>query len=163
MNYLLFGIALFITAAAIVFVWGKTIPAKQEVIVNEKINAPIDRVWGIMTDWKNQGEWRSEVNKIVIVSPTTFIEQPISGPAITFEVVKLEQPKRIELLMTGSIQGQYIADLEFSDGVTTVTAREIVINDSIVGRVMSTLFFDLEQFAESYLQQVKTEVESQHT
>lgn len=143
-----------------ILLWGTTIPVKHVVTVEERINAPIDRVWSIMTDWENQESWRSEVNKVVVISPTKFIEYAKNGPAITFEVVESQKPYYFELVMTGSVRGSYIATLSFLEGVTTVTAKETIFNDSVIGRVISRLFFDLEEFAKNYLLQLKTHAES---
>ena len=163
MKYFLIGLTIFIAVAIFVFLWGRTIPSQHEVMVEEKINAPIDTVWNIMTDWKNQTLWRSEVGKIDIISPTKFIEHPKQGPAITFEVLKLQRPHSFELSMSGSIQGSYIATLSFSEGMTTVIAKETVINNSVINRLVSKLFFDLEKFAKTYLLQLKTQSESKRT
>ncbi|MGB0894579.1 MAG: SRPBCC family protein [Parashewanella sp.] len=160
MKMLLILLSLFCVFSISVFIWGMLIPVKHQVTVKEQIHVPIEDVWQIITDWENQANWRSEVSRIELVSSSKFIEYPKHGPAITFDVIKAQKPHSIVLKMSGSIKGDYVATLSFSEGITTVTATETVLNHSIIGRVISKVFFDLDKFAKSYLLQLKTKAEN---
>ena len=62
--------------------------------------------------------------------------------------------------MSGAFQGVYRAELSFSNGITTVQAYEKVTQHSVIGKIFSTLFFDLEAFANHYLEQLGNHVEN---
>ncbi|WP_133407070.1 SRPBCC family protein [Parashewanella tropica] len=155
---IIIGIILVVFLAG--WLWGSTLPATHKVTVNQKINAPINQVWEAMTDWKKQPRWRAELKSVDVISETKFIELPSYGPEIIFDVLDLKKPNRFELQMSGSIEGRYITKLSFENGVTNVTATEIVIQKSPIKRVITYLFFDLNAFAQEYMQQLKIYVEA---
>ncbi len=143
------------TSSLAIFIWGYSLPAIYEVTVKETINAPIDKVWGIMTDWERQTEWRKEISKVEMKEGSKFIEYPRKGPSIEFEIIYFDKPKHFELSMVGAVEGNYTAKLSFNDGITSIIAKEKVINKSIFSRIISSIFFDLEKFAKNYLSQLK--------
>ncbi len=143
------------TSSLAIFIWGYSLSAIYEVTVKETINAPIDKVWDIMTDWEHQTEWRKEISKVDMKEGSKFIEYPRKGPPIEFEVIYLDKPKNFELSMAGAVEGNYTARLSFHNGRTSIIAKEKVINSSIFSRIISSIFFDLEKFAKSYLSQLK--------
>ncbi len=143
------------TSSLAIFIWGYSLSAIYEVTVKVTINAPIDKVWGIMTDWEYQTEWRKEISKVDMKEGAKFIEYPKKGPPIEFEIICLEKPKYFELSMAGAVEGNYSARLSFHNGITSIIAKEKVINSSIFSRIISSIFFDLEKFAKNYLSQLK--------
>ncbi len=159
MKYLLIAIISISVIVVSLYLWGKSLPVTQVVTVKEKINAPIEVVWNIMTDWEKQPEWREEIIDVKITNKNKFTEFPKKGPAINFEVLKIQKPHTIELQMSGSVSGSYIAELIFSDGITTVIATEKVSNNSVFGRLISNIFFNLKDFAKLYLSQLKHRAE----
>ncbi len=143
------------TSSLAIFIWGNSLSAIYEVTVKETINAPIDKVWGIMTDWEHQTEWRKELSKVEMKEDSKFIEYPRKGPPIEFEIIDLDKPQKIELSMAGAVEGNYTAKLSFHNGITSIIAKEKVINNSIFSRIISNTFFNLEKFAKKYLTQLK--------
>lgn len=94
------------------------------------------------------------------MSPDTFIEYPKKGPEIQFKVIAQAAPRLLELEMSGAFQGIYRVELSFSNGVTTIQAYEKVIQNSVIGKIVSRIFFDLEVFANGYLEQLSNHVEN---
>jgi len=116
---------------AIVYLWGRTLPAHQDLRVERKINAPIERVWEVMTNWSEQPEWRNDLNRVEIVDNTHFIEYPKKGEArfrecppmscagatrhgghlwkraIHFTILNRVRPTNLELRLSGPVQGTY--------------------------------------------------------
>lgn len=140
--------------------WGLSLPKTHEVTVKREIKAPIKDVWQVLTNWERQTDWRAEVDRIDILNPDTFIEYPKKGPEIQFKVITQEVPRLLELEMSGAFQGIYRAELFFSNGVTTIVANEVVTHNSVIGKIFSKLFFDLEAFANGYLEQLGNHVEN---
>ena len=142
------------------WLWGISIPSTHEVTVKREIKAPIEDVWRVLTNWQAQTDWRAGVDRIDVLSPDTFVEYPKKGPEIQFKVITQEAPRFLELKMSGAFQGVYRAELSFSNGITTVQAYEKVTQHSVIGKIFSTLFFDLEAFANHYLEQLGNHVEN---
>ncbi|WP_395342978.1 SRPBCC family protein [Ningiella sp. W23] len=144
---------------ALVFVWGATLPTTKSVSKTIQINAPVEIVWETMSDWKGQEKWRSDVKSVEILDERSFKEIPTNGPAVEFEIVRLETNKIIELKMSGPFKGHYLAEFSDNNGATTINISETIIQESIIGRILSRLFFDLEEFVAAYFGQLKLEVE----
>ena len=143
----------------LVFVWGSTLPTTKSLKKTVQINAPVEMVWEMMSDWKGQIKWRSEVDSVEILGEKTFKEFPANGPAVEFEIIRLEKNSVIELKMSGPFKGDYLAEFSENNETTTIHISETIIQESVVGRILSTLFFDLDEFVAVYFEQLKLQVE----
>jgi hypothetical protein len=145
--------------AALVFVWGATLPTTKSLSKTIQIDAPVDIVWETMSDWEGQVEWRSEVKSVEMVDEKTFKEFPFNGPAVEFEIVRLETNYIIELKMSGPFKGDYLAVFSEDNGITTIHISETIIQESTIGRILAKLFFDLDEFVAAYFDQLQLQVE----
>ncbi|RLV57838.1 SRPBCC family protein [Parashewanella curva] len=159
MRILFISLGIILLSILIIWLWGSTLSSTHKVEVQQTIRAPINRVWEVMTDWQNQPIWRKELKSVEVISPSEFIESAKHGSKIKFTVVKSVSPQNFELEMSGFVQGEYIATLSDIDGITKVSATEIVTQTSSFKRVLSYMFFDLNAFANEYLLQLKKYVE----
>ena len=158
---LLIAIAVIVVLVVVVFLYGMSIPKTQSLTVTKTIAAPADQVWAVMTDWEAQPEWRDDLKKVEVISPDEFIEHPKHAGPITFRVVEQDRPRLLKLDLSGPFTANYIVELTESDGVAVVTESYSVTQPSAIGRVMASLFFDLEKFANDYLNRLEQRTLSQ--
>lgn len=142
-----------------IYLIGKVLPQTNEVVVEIKINAPADKVWSVMTSWEEQPLWRSGIERVKTIDSSRFIEYPKKGAPISFNIISAEQPEFLKMEFSGSVNGIYVAELIEDEGVTLVRSTESVSIGNPFFRVVSKLFFDLEEFARSYQAELKSHVE----
>jgi len=143
----------------ITYLWGRSLPATQEVKIQRNIQAPLQKVWAALVNWSEQVSWRRKLDRVEVINSDYFIEYPNRGRPIKFRVVDSQPPNRIELGLSGPFIGTYIAELTEENGITTIAAYEKISIDSTLGRVLSRLFFNLEDFANHYLDELAAYVE----
>ncbi|MFC4699006.1 SRPBCC family protein [Glaciecola siphonariae] len=155
MKMVIVGTCIVIFLVVVIFIWGNTLPTTHQVSTSKAIAVPVSKVWETMSDWEGQVQWRKDVKSVEIVSANKFIETPSSGPAVEFEVVRLERNSIIELKMSGPFEGEYLAEFSETDGITTIQISETIVQESHVGRIVSALFFDLNDFVDRYFEQLE--------
>ncbi|MBC6474125.1 MAG: SRPBCC family protein [Hormoscilla sp. GM102CHS1] len=144
---------------AIVYLWGRTLSAHQDLRVEIKINAPIERVWEVMTNWSEQPEWRNDLNRVEIVYNTHFIEYPKKGGAIHFTILNRVRPTNLELRLSGPVQGTYTVVLSENSTGTMIEESYALTYPSVMARILAKLFFNLEAFTHQYIDNLAKEVE----
>lgn len=132
----------------------------EEVTVETKIAAPRQRVWQIMTAWENQPLWRPQIQRVEVRSSDHFIEFPKIGKPIDFRVIAMQAPASFCLLMSGGASGTYQADLTENGSETTVRATERITIRNPYKRFLVRRTFNLRDFANTFLCELKTYVES---
>ena len=143
-----------------VLTWANNLPAEKSHQAIFKIDAPVDSVFSAMTDWTAQSSWRNGIASVEMIDTDSFVEHPVNGPSINFDVVALEPNTRIALNMSGPFEGEYEALLSFNDGVTTIMVSERITQTSLTGRIASTFFVDLGDFANTYFQELEAYLKS---
>jgi uncharacterized membrane protein len=128
---------------------------KQSVI----INAPIDKVWSVLTDLKNWSNWNSDIDWVEFdqLEKGKSFRWKIKGSTITSKITALNEPELISWM--GSYMGIkaiHVWRLDRTDGNQTIVTNE----ESMEGFL--TLFFGHRKLHEtliSWLNQLKKEVE----
>lgn len=86
----------------------------------------VQKVWDVVTSLTEYG-WRSDIDKIEILSETDFVEYTKDGYATTFTVTAAEPWQRWEFDMENdNIKGHWIGLFFQEDGKTTVDFTENV-------------------------------------
>ncbi len=145
---------------ALLLSWGMTLPTTTTLNKVKTIHAPVSKVWHAMSDWEGQVNWRNDIKSVEIISSSRFIEVPVRGPAVEFEIIRLDKYRLIELQMSGPFEGTYQAELVENNGVTSVTISETIVQKGVLGRIFAKLFFDLNEFVDNYFIQLKAHLES---
>ena len=144
-----------------IYLWGKSLPESKNLKAKKKINAPMDKVWTIMTDWSAQPTWREDLKKVEILDDRNFIEHPKHGGLITFKVINAQRPNHLKLRLSGSsFQGTYMIRLFDNNGATEIEETYSLIYPSILGKILVKIFFNLEEFANSYLDKLAKQAET---
>lgn len=101
-------------------------PSVATTWTEHEIRAPISRVWEVVTDWEDQGDWRSDLKSVEVLSGDRFVEHLNSGSEVTFEVTSTDAPNQILLEMSGGATGTYEIELVSQGDITKVVFRESV-------------------------------------
>jgi len=83
MTYLLISIVAII---AIVLIIGLFLPKERTFTKTAVLNSDVNKVFNIVTDFKNQTTWRNDVKEIIVIDNNTWTEVPKKGTVITFKV-----------------------------------------------------------------------------
>jgi hypothetical protein len=124
------------------------------------IKASPDQIIATLKDVERQPAWRANVSKI-IVTPSGWQEVTQRGETIDFRWVVLSDAQ-VELVFKSSAgyEGTWSARLTQAGEETKVSATEIVNIKQPIGRLLSRLFFNPEEFAMTYLKELKVAVET---
>ncbi len=160
MKALLIGVMVAATASGAVLVWGLTLPPVVSARAERVIRAAQPRVWAVLTDWARQPEWRTDVVKVEVSAADRFTEYPRQGKPIQFRVKASEAPGRLELEMSGGVEGVYQVELSAAGPMgTRVVETYEVRYPTTLGRIAGRVFFDLQKFADEYLNALAREAE----
>ncbi|MBD3896890.1 SRPBCC family protein [Halomonas sp. ML-15] len=148
------------TLVGVTYFVGKSLPEKNEVVVETSINASAEKVWSVMTSWEDQPLWRSGIDRVEIIDSSRFVEYPKSGAPIEFEIMHADPPRLLEMAFSGAVNGTYVAELTEDESVTRFRSTESVSIANPFFRVINALFIDLEEFANNYQSELKIQVEN---
>lgn len=94
---------------------GASLPASQEVSRELVFAAPPEAVWARMTD-RHQG-WRQDLTRVDIHDGRAWTEIPLRGPALRFEVVREDAPRRFDVRFAGGgVEGTWSGELAPAPG-----------------------------------------------
>ena len=155
MTYLLISIVAII---AIVLIVGFTLPSERTFTRTSVLKSDIDKVYNLVTDFKNQATWRSDVKEIIVIDDNTWTEVPKKGTAITFKVKqKVENVIfEIEIIEPKNFQGYWVGTFKQNAlNETAIEFKEVVTISNPFFRTLSYLFIDLDKTMDLYLQNLK--------
>ncbi len=142
--------------------WAMTLPAETTASRSTRIAAPIDKVFGLVTDIDGQAGWRRDVERVEIVDAgASWTEHTTRGMAIDFREERKE-PGLYAISFTspqgfsGRWEGRFAPD---GDG-TAVDITETVRTDGFVARVMGRLFAPPGAHIDLYLGDLKDAAEA---
>ena len=92
--------------------------------ITAEFNCEAERVWNIVTSL-SEYEWRSDLNRIEVLSENKFVEYSKNGFATTFTITANERCKRWEFdLDNPNIFGHWTGVFTEKDGKTTIEFTE---------------------------------------
>lgn len=139
---------------ALIFVAGLVLPAQRTFIKQATLKSPVEQVFRVVTDFKQQTDWRSDIQAIKPIDDHTWTELPKNGTPLTFKTKqKIEnQVFEMEIIEPQSFQGYWIGTFEKTPANgTKVVFKEVVTVNNPFFRVFSFLFVDLDKTMEIYL------------
>lgn len=153
--------------ATLLFVFGLFLPQAYSVTREVTIKAPRVKVWGIITDYASQAQWRKSLHRVEILDATNGKEKwrefPHRGPAISFEVVSSRAPELLNIRFSGGAHGTWQGELtETGNGTLLRFTERVEIRNPLL-RAISAVLFDLGKFAEMYATELKARVERNNT
>ena len=109
------------------------------------LQSNIRDVWNIVTSLENY-QWRSDLNKIEIISETQFIEYAKNGYATTFTITVFEPFKRWEFDMENSnMKGHWTGIFTEKDEHTEIDFTEEVTAKKLIMKPFVKAFLKKQQ------------------
>ena len=146
---------------AFVFVVGLILPAQRTFVKQATLKSTVEQVFRVVTEFRQQADWRSDVQAIQPIDATTWTEVPKNGTPITFTTKqKIEnQVFEIAIIAPTSFQGYWIGTFEkTTNNGTKVVFKEVVTVNNPFLRVFSFLFVDLDKTMDTYLHDLRRKV-----
>ena len=145
---------------ALIFIIGLMLPKEREFVKQAELKSPPEKVFHIVSDFKNQASWRDDVQKIEVIDQETWIEFPEKGTPLTFRIQqKVENHLlEIEIIEPKSFDGKWIGTFEKTPTGTKVLFKEIVIISNPFFRVLTSIFVDLEKTMDLYMENLKAKL-----
>lgn len=153
--YLLISVVAII---AIVLIIGLFLPKERTFTKTAVLNSDVTKVFNIVTDFKNQTTWRSDVKEIIVIDNNTWTEVPKKGTAITFKIKQKVENEifEIEIIEPNNFNGYCVGTFkQTKPNETAMEFKEVVTISNPFFRVLSYLFVDLDKTMELYLQNLK--------
>ena len=153
--YLLISVVAII---AIVLIIGLFLPKERTFTKTAVLNSDVTKVFNIVTDFKNQTTWRSDVKEIIVIDNNTWREVPKKGTAITFKIKQKVENEifEIEIIEPNNFNGYWVGTFkQTKPNETAMEFKEVVTISNPFFRVLSYLFVDLDKTMELYLQNLK--------
>lgn len=165
MKILLVTIGIIVFVALLPLIIGLFLPSEKSYTKTFTFNAPVDKVWNIVTDLKGQEKWRSDVKDIQIISNTKdseiWIEQPKNGPSIKFQTKeKIENQLWVmEIIDNPTFSGKWVGTFEaLGENRTKVVFTESPTIPNPYFRTFSLLFVDMDKTLDLYLENLAREL-----
>jgi hypothetical protein len=149
----------------IIFAVGYFLPSERLAKRTAKIKASPEIVFAKVTDISNQ-KWRSNVEKVEVVDLTpgqeVWTEYPKKGPPIKFRTKGRIPLSRFEIEIIDNPQfgGHWVGTFApVGIGETEIEFTEKVMVIGIIPKIMSYIFFDVDESVEVYLADLKKVIE----
>jgi hypothetical protein len=155
MTYLLVSIVAII---AIVLIIGLFLPKERTFTKTAVLNSDVNKVFNIVTDFKNQTTWRNDVKEIIVIDNNTWTEVPKKGTVITFKVKQKVENEifEIEIIEPKNFNGYWVGTFKTTKvNGTAIEFKEVITISNPFFRTLSFLFVDLNKTMDLYLQNLK--------
>jgi hypothetical protein len=155
MTYLLVSIVAII---AIVLIIGLFLPKERTFTKMAVLNSDLNKVFNLVTDFKNQTTWRNDVKEIIVIDENTWTEVPKKGTEITFKVKQKVENEifEIEIIEPKNFSGYWVGTFkQTNENQTAIEFKEVVTVSNPFFRTLSYLFVDLDKTMDLYLQNLK--------
>ncbi len=126
-------LAVFAGIVLVIYAIGYFLPERHTVSAARELNLTAEKTWQMLTDFENYPSWRSDINAVKSLSPTTWTEVDMYGDQITYEQVqKIDQRRLITRITTEDLpySGQWIFDIDANgeNCILTIEEQGIVYN-----------------------------------
>ena len=157
MKRLLKGFLVLLLAACLITLYGYTLPKERTGSAEKQCQAAPKTILATILDVGSQASWRQSVKAVELKeNNSVWIETTQGGEKIKFALLKTdEQAISMKFSSDSGYEGQWNARISpTSAGISTVSVTEQVITQSPLGRIVSRLLFDPEEFSENYLNEL---------
>ncbi|MCZ8341506.1 MAG: SRPBCC family protein [Leptospira sp.] len=130
-------------------------PEKRVVKKEARFSTSLEQVWNQIRNIQGQTSWRKDLETIEMISqsPEVWVEISKQGITTKFQTIEIKEPNywKMKVLEPEYLDAEWIGILEKDGNGTKVVFQESVRVSSIFYRVVSYLFFDVNQVMEVYL------------
>jgi len=121
------------------------------------INANREKVFKLVVDLQNQ-KWRTKAGEVTLLDATEgheiWTEEPTKGFKLKFKTKSKIYPEKFEneIIENRDVSGGWIGILtEKAVGQTEVKFTETVVISGLIPRIMSYIFFDIQESVDTYI------------
>ncbi|MEM8800325.1 MAG: hypothetical protein AAGF15_09635 [Pseudomonadota bacterium] len=138
------------------------LPSERTATKRIRFDLACTDIWDVYRDVESQGDWRADIETIEIVSatnPRAWIEHFEQGPDIKFTEISSAAGQNLRLAFEaeGFFTGSYNASFREDEKGCLGTFTETVYLESLWSKIMSYLFFDLEEAIDLYAESAASE------
>ena len=159
MRVVIIGVLVIVVVSVGAYLFAASLPAEVQASRTRTINAPVDRVFALVTNVADQPRWRQDVASVTVADDgRRWTEQTKQGIAISFEETGRVPLQRFEIAFsspqgfTGVWVGEFAATAQ---GQTEVTFTETIRTESPIGRLMQRIFAPPGAHIELYLRDLE--------
>lgn len=154
MKILLYVLILFAATFVGVYVFGYTLEPVRSGTSSNECEAPAKDVLATMLDVESQPKWRKGLASVQRTNESSgWVEKTQQGEEITFSLIDAnDRSVSMSFVSDRGYSGKWGAELvQQSSTRTNITVKEEVTVESPIGRVISRILFNPEEFASTYL------------
>ncbi|ALK88408.1 SRPBCC family protein [Limnohabitans sp. 63ED37-2] len=162
MKLLLYALITFATITLGVYLYGHTLAPVRSGTATNACTAPAHVLLATILDVESQPRWRTSIASIQRTGEaSSWVEKKSQREEITFKLLDTSQDfVSMSFVSNQGYYGKWRAEFKEHNATgTMITATEEVTVQSPLGRVLSQLFFNPEEFAASYLKELCFEAE----
>ena len=128
--------------------------------ITAEFDATPAQVWAIVTDQQNTG-WRSDLDRVELISDTEFIEYAKGGFATHFRITVVEPEKTYAFVMenqnfTGEWKGFFSKTSQ--GGTQIVFTEQLKMKNPVIG-LAAHLFMNLKKMQRRYVRDLQAALE----
>ncbi len=153
---------LFLLIVAGIAAIGFLVPAERSYANTVEINAPIEKVWQVITDKPRFPEWHPYMKKVEIKDDSHWIESSDDDTEPwKFSVVKDAKPDRLEIQFSvkDALSGKWVGDASATETGTRLKTVDSERIDNPLTRIITFLFIDRDKYAKGWNSSLKAQVE----
>lgn len=107
----------------------------------------LDKLWNLVTSLEDCS-WRSDLDRIEIISPTRFVEYTKTGYSTVFTITAMETPRRWEFDMeNNNMSGHWTGIFTFENGRAAIEFTENVTAKKLIMRPFIKAYLKKQQSA----------------
>lgn len=107
----------------------------------------LDKLWNLVTSLEDYS-WRSDLDRIEIISPTRFVEYTKTGYSTVFTITAMETPRRWEFDMeNNNMSGHWTGIFTFENGRAAIEFTENVTAKKLIMRPFIKAYLKKQQSA----------------
>lgn len=135
----------------------------EEIAKNKiEIEATPEKVWAVVTTPEKYPEWAPNLKKVEIINANSW-KEIIEGndQPVIFTIVKNRIPDDLEIKfeMEGFMSGEWRGSVEKTDNGVVLMTEDKIIHKTWIGKILMSLFFDIEEFSRSWNAALKKQAE----
>lgn len=107
----------------------------------------LDKLWNLVTSLEDYS-WRSDLDRIEIISPTRFVDYTKTGYSTVFTITAMETPRRWEFDMeNNNMSGHWTGIFTFENGRAAIEFTENVTAKKLIMRPFIKAYLKKQQSA----------------
>lgn len=139
---------------------GGQLPAEHQVRLAVEFNAPIERVWALLSDFKDQPRWREGLTGVNQAEPGLWAED-YGGRILALETTRFEPPHLLERRIADAehpFQGLWRFELDAEEQRTRLVLTEEASIENRLYRFLAHGLGDYEQTLRAYVSDLEGEL-----